>query len=131
VFVGPIESPSADNISVTPPTLRVTLAGVPDTLVVGQTIRYEITVTNDSGAPLSFDTCPDYDEGFTPDGLVSYQLNCASVRRLEAGASATFAMEFTVRPFPKAPTGQQKFIWRLHGFYAADAPSKLVAVSAS
>jgi hypothetical protein len=40
-------------------------------------------------------------------------------------------MEFTVRPFPKAPIGQQKFIWRLHGFYAADTPVKLVAVSAS
>jgi hypothetical protein len=131
VFVGPIEGPSADNISVVPPALRVTLAGVPDTLVAGQTLRYTVTLTNDSGVPVSFDTCPDYDEGFTPDGLVSYQLNCASVRRLEAGASATFAMEFTVRPWPKAPTGQQKFIWRLHGIYAADAPSKLVAVSAS
>jgi hypothetical protein len=132
VLVGPIEGPSADNISVTPPTLRVTLAGVPDTLVAGQTLRYTVMLTNDSGVPVSFDTCPDYDEGFTPDGLVSYQLNCASVRRLEVGASATFAMEFTVRPWPKAPTGQQKFLWRLHGFYAnAGAPGMVITVTAS
>jgi hypothetical protein len=49
----------------------------------------------------------------------------------ESGASATFAMEFTVRPSPKAPIGQQKFIWRLHGFYAGAQAGKVVTVSAS
>jgi len=132
LLIGAIQGPNAETIAVTPPALRVTLQGVPDTLVAGRTLRYTVTITNDSGAALSFDTCPDYDEGFTPDGLVSYQLNCAPVGRLEAGAGATFAMEFTVRPWPKAPTGPQKFLWRLHGFYAnASAPGRVITVTAS
>ncbi len=132
LLIGAIEGTNRESIAVTPPAVRVTLAGVPSTLVAGQTLRYTVTITNDSGAALSFDTCPDYDEGFTPDGLVSYQLNCAPVGRLEAGASATFAMEFTVRPSPKTPTGPQKFLWRLHGFYAnASAPGRVITVTAS
>jgi hypothetical protein len=132
LLIGAIEGTNPESIAVTPPALRVTLAGVPSTLVAGQTLRYIVTITNDSGTALSFDTCPDYDEGFTPDGLVSYQLNCAPVGRLEAGASATFAMEFTVRPSPKTATGPQKFVWRLHGFYAnASAPGRVITVTAS
>jgi hypothetical protein len=104
--------------------------GVPDTLVAGQTLRYQVTITNASSVPIAFDTCPAYDEGFTPDGMVSYLLNCGPVGRLEAGASATFAMEFTVRPFPKAPIGQQKFLWRLHGAYAGASAGRLVTVTA-
>jgi hypothetical protein len=115
----------------TPPALRVTLAGVPDTLVAGQTLHYQVTITNASSAPIAFDTCPAYDEGFTPDALVSYVLNCAPVGRLDAGASATFAMEFTVRPYPKAPTGQQKFLWRLHGFFTDASATRLLNVSGS
>jgi hypothetical protein len=131
LFAGPIQGPNAGSIAVTPPAVRVTLAGVPDTLVAGQTLRYTVTITNDSTAPISFDTCPAYDEGFTPDVMVSYLLNCGPVGRLEAGASATFAMEFTIRPSPKAPTGQQKFMWRLHGAYAGGSAGKVVTVSAS
>jgi hypothetical protein len=131
VLVGPIEGPTADNIVVTPPSLRVTLAGVPDTLVAGQTLHYQVTITNASSAPIAFDTCPAYDEGFTPDALVSYVLNCGPVGRLDVGASATFAMEFTVRPYPKAPTGQQKFLWRLHGFFTDASATRLLDVSGS
>jgi hypothetical protein len=131
VFVGPIEGPSAESISVTPLALRVTLAGVPDSFVAGTTIHYQVTITNDSAGPLTFDTCPDYEEGFTPDRLVSYQLNCATVRRLEAGASVTFAMEFTSLPSPKTAAGPQKFLWRLHGFYSGAEARKVITVTAS
>jgi hypothetical protein len=131
LLVGPIQGPSAESISVAPLALRVTLAGVPESFVAGTTIRYQVTITNDSAGPLSFDTCPDYDEGFTPDRLVSYQLNCATVRRLEAGASATFAMEFTSLPSPKTAAGLQKFLWRLHGFYSGAEARMVVTVTAS
>jgi hypothetical protein len=131
LLVGPIQSTADDSVSLTPPALRVTLAGVPDTLVAGQTLHYQVTITNASSAPIAFDTCPAYDEGFTPDALVSYVLNCAPVGRLDAGASATFAMEFTVRPYPKAPTGQQKFLWRLHGFFTDASATRLLNVSGS
>jgi hypothetical protein len=129
VLVGPIQGPSAESIAVTPPALRVTLAGVPETIVAGQTIRYEVTITNESKSAISFDTCPAYDEGFTSDAMASYLLNCGPLGRLEAGASATFAMEFSVRPWPKAPTGLQKFLWRLHGAYAGASASKPVTVT--
>jgi hypothetical protein len=131
LLIGAIQGPNLESIAVTPPAVRVTLAGVPDNLVAGQTLRYEVTITNDSAAAISFDTCPAYDEGFTPDGMVSYLLNCTPVGRLEAGASTTFAMEFTIRPWPKAPTGQQKFMWRLHADYGSASAGKVVTVSAS
>lgn len=127
--IGPIPAPATP--APTPPALRVTLTGVPDTLVAGQTLRFTVTITNDSGAPLWSETCPDYDEGFVPGGLEGYALNCAPLGRLDTGASATFAMEFTVRPWPKAPIGPQKFMWRLHGTYAGGSTSKAVTVSAS
>ena len=115
----------------TPPALRVTLSGVPDVLVAGQTLRYQVTITNESGASLSFETCPAFEEGFTPDLMDSYLLNCGPVGRLDAGASTTFAMEFTVRPSPKAPIGPQKFMWRLYGDYAGASTGKVVTVTAS
>lgn len=127
--IGPIPAPATP--AAPPPALRVTLAGVPDTLVAGQTLRYTVTITNESGAPLWSETCPDYEQGFTPGGLDSYALNCAPLGRLEAGASATFAMEFTLRPSPKGPTGPQHFMWRLHGTYTGGSASKAVTVSAS
>jgi hypothetical protein len=125
--IGPIAAPASPPAKL--PALRVTLSDVPDSLAAGATIRYEVTITNDSAAPISFETCPDYDEGFT-DRLSSYKLNCAPVGTLEAGASATFAMEFTVPPGPKAPRGQQKFMWRLHGAYAGASAAKAVTVTA-
>jgi hypothetical protein len=131
LLIGAVQGPNPESIAVIPPVVRVTLAGVPDKIVAGTTLHYEVTITNDSGATISFDTCPAYDEGFTPDVMVSYLLNCGPVGRLEAGASATFAMEFTIRPSPKAPTGQQKFMWRLHGAYAGGSAGKVVTVSAS
>jgi hypothetical protein len=130
LLVGAIQGPSAENIALTPPALRVTLAGVPDTILAGQTIRYEITITNESKSAISFDTCPVYDEGFTPDEMVSYELNCLPVRRLEAGSSATFAMEFAVPPVSKTPAGPEKFLWRLHGYDGLATAGKVVMVTA-
>jgi hypothetical protein len=130
LLIGPIQGPTAESIAVTPPALRVTLAGVPDSLVAGKTLRYEVTITNDSGTPVSFDACPAYDEGFTPDRMVSYELNCAPVRRLAAGASATFAMELAVPSWPKTPIGPEKFLWRLHGFDGSPSAGKVVTVTA-
>lgn len=130
LLISPIQGPSGNPSAVTPPALRVTLKNLPDTVNAGQTLRYTVTVTNDSRAPIAFDTCPDYEEGFAPDRLVSYQLNCASVRRLDAGRSVTFAMEFTVPGLPKTSPVQQTFLWRLHGFFAGASASKEVTLTA-
>jgi hypothetical protein len=130
LLVSAIQGAHARATAGTPPALRVTLAGVPDKLGAGQTLRYTVTIGNESGAPISFDTCPTYDEGFAPDGMVSYLLNCGPLGRLATGASATFAMEFTVRPGPKAPTGPQRFLWRLHGAYSGAVAEKAVTLIA-
>ena len=131
LLIGAIQGTNPQSTAVTPPLVRVALAGVPDRIVAGTTLRYEVTITNESRSTISFDTCPAYDEGFTPDAMVTYLLNCGPVGRLEVGASATFAMEFTGRPWPKAPTGQQKFMWRLHADYGNISAGKVVTVSAS
>ena len=130
LLVSAIQGPHAKRTAATPPALRIALAGVPDKLLAGQTLRYTVTITNESAAPISFDSCPTYDEGFAPDGMVSFLLNCGPVGRLAAGASATFAMEFTIRPSPKAPTGPQRFLWRMHGAYAGATAEKAVTVAA-
>lgn len=125
-----IQGPNGNRGAVTPPSLRVAIGGLPDTLAAGATLRYTVTLTNDSRAPIAFEPCPDYEEGFAPDRLVSYQLNCAPLQRLDAGRSATFAMEFTVLPSSMTPVGQQTFLWRLHGFFAGASASKVVTVTA-
>jgi hypothetical protein len=128
LLVGSIVAPTADYSIVQSPQLRVSL-DLPDTLVAGKTVRYKVTITNILGAAISFDTCPAYDEGFTPEWMVSYELNCTLVRTLEAGASATFAMEFAVPPSPKTPTGPEKFLWRLHGFDPLATAGRVVIVT--
>jgi hypothetical protein len=129
LLVGAIVAPAADAAVFQAPALRVSL-DLQETMVAGKTIRYHVTIANESGAPITFDTCPAYDEGFTPDGMVSYELNCAPVRRLEAGSSATFAMEFAVPPASKTPAGPEKFLWRLHGFDGFTSAGKVVMVTA-
>src|SRR5260370_5339445 len=75
--VGPIQGPSPDSIAVTLPALRVTLEGIPKTIVAGQTLRYTVTSTHHSGAPISFATRPGYAQGLTTGPIVSFPLNCA------------------------------------------------------
>lgn len=128
LLVGSIVAATADSGVFQAQELRVSF-DVPDTLVAGKTVRYHVTIANISGALVRFDTCPAYDEGFTPAGMVSYELNCAPIRMLEAGASATFAMEFALPPSPKTPTGPEKFLWRLHGFHGFASAVKVVTVT--
>src|SRR4029077_6875076 len=75
LLVGPIQPPAADQVVTQAPQWQVAMHA-PDLFVAGKTVDYTVTLTNISGAPIIFDTCPTYDEGFTPDGLVAYQLNC-------------------------------------------------------
>jgi Protein of unknown function (DUF4232) len=126
LIVGPIQS-APDQIPAAGPKLGISLEA-PSSFHAGELVKYQVTVTNVSGAPISFDTCPNYEEGFTPDRMASYELNCRLVGWLEAGASLTFAMEFAV---PRdMPTGEEKFLWRLNGFDTMAFANKVVTVTA-
>ena len=127
LLVGPIEPPSADQVvSQAVPQWQVSMQ-VPDHIVAGKTVSFTVTLTNVSGAPIVFDTCPTYDEGFTPDGLVGYQLNCGPVGTVQPGASVTFAMRFNVPSTTQ--TGPEKFRWALRGTDTLASAVKLVTVS--
>jgi hypothetical protein len=121
LLLGPIQAPSAEQFPVQAPQWQATMQ-LPDQIIAGKTVDFTVTLTNISGAPFVFDTCPAYDEGFTPDAVVAYQLNCGPVGAIQAGASVTFAMRFTVPP--GTPAGPQKFRWALRG---VDAPAGTLA----
>jgi len=127
LLVGPIQPPAADQVVTESPQWQVTMVA-PDQLVVGKTVAYAVTLSNVSETSIVFDTCPTYDEGFTPDALVAYQLNCGPVGTVKPGASVTFAMRFTVPPNTSA--GPQKFLWRLRGSDTSASAGKLVNVTA-
>jgi len=127
LLVGPIQPPAADQVVTQAPQWRAGMHA-PDQFVAGKTVDYTVTLTNISGAPIIFDTCPTYDEGFTPDGLVAYQLNCGPVGTLQPGTSVTFAMRFTVPS--KMPAGPEKFGWALRGADPLASAGKVVTVTA-
>ncbi|HEX3629449.1 MAG TPA: DUF4232 domain-containing protein, partial [Candidatus Dormibacteraeota bacterium] len=126
LLVGPIQPPAADQVVTQAPQWQVTMQ-VAQQFVVGKVVDFTVTLTNVSGAPIVFDTCPTYDEGFATDMLVAYQLNCGSVGAVQPGASVTFAMQFTV-PL-KTPVGPEKFRWSLRGSDALASAGALVTVT--
>lgn len=127
LLVGPIQPPAADQFPTTQaPQWKVGMdAQAP--FVAGKTVSFTVTLTNVSGKLIVFDTCPTYDEGFTPDALVAYQLNCGPVGPVEAGASVTFAMRFTIPATTAA--GPEKFRWALRGADPLASTVKLVSVA--
>ena len=127
LLVGPIQPPSAsDQVISSGPQWEVGLR-VPDQFAAGKTLAFTITLTNVSGAPIAFDTCPIYEEGFTPDALVTYQLNCGPVGTLSPGDPVTFVMRFTVPA--STPAGPQKFLWQLGGTDTFAGAGKVVNVT--
>jgi hypothetical protein len=128
LLVGPIQAPRADQV-VTPIRQWQVVMDAPAPFVRGKTVAFTVTLTNISGVPVVFDTCPTYEEGFTPDQMVAYQLNCAPVGTVQPGASVTFAMRFMV-PLT-TPAGPQKFRWALRGTDLSASTGRLVTVSGS
>ncbi|HYS01041.1 MAG TPA: DUF4232 domain-containing protein [Candidatus Eisenbacteria bacterium] len=71
---------------------------VPRSVVIGQTLKYEVALTNVSGRDVRFTTCPSYLESI--DGATRlrarYLLNCKPVGVFKSGEAVTFAMEFPI-----------------------------------
>jgi hypothetical protein len=71
---------------------------VPRSVVIGQTLKYEVALTNVSGRDVRFTTCPSYLESIDGTALLRarYALNCKPVGVFKSGETVTFAMEFPI-----------------------------------
>jgi len=84
----------------------------------GQVLHYSVVLSNPGPRAVSFSRCPGYTESLVLNNgskiqthTWSYELNCQTVRRLEAGKTVRFAMKMTV---PKVSrTEGAKVIWEL------------------
>jgi hypothetical protein len=104
----------------------------PSSVVVGQPLRYEVTLSNVSGAPFHFDRCPPYREAMDTvprkQVLGMYQLNCVPVGTLASAGTVTFAMVLEIPA--DAPTGLQELSWRYGTFLTDDSAMTAVTISA-
>ncbi len=103
----------------------------PSSVIAGQPLRYEVTLTNVSGAPFHFDRCPAYREAMdtVPRKMVVgiYQLNCVPVGTIAASGTVTFAMELEI-PID-APIGLQVLSWRYGDFLTDGGATKAITIS--
>jgi hypothetical protein len=108
-FVGPgcsdglSVSPFADALPATPePTPSPDFAAayvMPPSVAIGQTLKYQVRLTNVSGRDIAFTSCPGYSEGIkgpTAYLRARYRLNCNPVGLFRSGDTVTFAMELPI-----------------------------------
>jgi hypothetical protein len=110
--------------------LSITLR-LPDHVRAGQTLRYEVSLTNSSRAPLKFHDCPSYTEDASRPGhknLANYQLNCSSVRWLAPDESATFAMVLDIPA--DTPPGPGRLRWEMRSTYGNGEGNGTLTVTA-
>jgi hypothetical protein len=97
-----------------PADLAVTI-DAPGRAVLGQPLRYRVTIANAGGASLPLRPCPNYDQRLAVEGaspvLQAYRLNCHQVAAIGPGERVTFLMEFSV-PTTLRP-GRAVLIWNL------------------
>jgi hypothetical protein len=81
-----------------PPDFEVTFV-MPTSVAIGQTLKYQVRLTNVSGRDIAFTSCPGYSEGIkgpTAYLRARYILNCNPVGLFKAGETVTFAMELPI-----------------------------------
>ncbi|HYP22012.1 MAG TPA: hypothetical protein VEV43_00395 [Actinomycetota bacterium] len=96
--------------------LRSDIVEVPDELVLGETLRYVVELTNESGTPVFLDPCPVYYQAWGESGFsvsrLSY-LNCDDAPpEIAPGASLRFAMELPIED-PEAVHVDGSIVWYL------------------
>jgi hypothetical protein len=132
VYVGPFQPTPSTVPSPAPPAQLAVAIHAPATVVAGQRLLYQVTLTNVSGAPFHFDACPPYREAMdmVPGKKVlgMYQLNCEPVGTLASSGSVTFAMELEIPT--DAPTGLQELSWRYGTFLTDGSAITVVTISA-
>jgi hypothetical protein len=81
-----------------PPDFDVAFV-MPASVHIGQTLKYQVRLTNISGRDIAFTSCPGYSEGIkgpTAYLRARYLLNCNPVGLFKAGETVTFAMELPI-----------------------------------
>jgi hypothetical protein len=95
---------------------------LPDHVRAGQSLHYEVVLTNSSGAPFQFPhgECPSYTEDASREGhknLANHQLNCGGVGWLGPNESVTFAMELDIPA--DTPPGPGRLRWVMGSSYGS------------
>lgn len=70
---------------------------LPASVAIGQTLKYQVRLTNVAGHDIAFTDCPGYVEstkGGTANFWVHYVLNCRPIGLFKSGETVTLAMEF-------------------------------------
>jgi hypothetical protein len=130
--VGPFQAASPSEPGQPPPVQLAVGLHAPSSVVVGQPLRYEVTLSNVSGAPFHFDRCPPYREAMDTvprkQVLGMYLLNCVPVGTLASAGTVTFAMVLEIPA--DAPTGLQELSWRYGTFLTDGSAMTAVTISA-
>jgi hypothetical protein len=95
-----------------PPLILSARIDAPATVNNDATLRYTVTLTNETAATYTFGTCPIYDEQFVKNAR-RYYLNCDSVAPLPPGASVTFEMRLDLDPRLTPAREQWDLRWAL------------------
>lgn len=130
--VGPVQAVNPNEPGQPPPAQLAVALHAPSSVVAGQPLHYEVTLTNVSGAPFHFDRCPAYREAMdtVPRKMVVgiYQLNCVPVGTVGSSGTVTFAMVLEIPT--DAPTGLQELSWRYGDFLADGGATMAITISA-
>ena len=80
-----------------PPDFTVKFV-LPQSIAIGQTLKYEVRLTNIAGRDIAFTTCPGYTEYLKGAGLLRarYLLNCKPLGLFKSGETVKFAMELRI-----------------------------------
>ncbi len=129
--VGPFVPTEPPPIWVEKSLLSITVK-LPDHVRAGQTLHYQLVLTNASGAPFHFHgECPGYTEDASRTGhknVANHGLNCSGVGWLGPDESLTFAMEFDIPA--DMPPGPDFLTWSMHYAYGGGQASGSFTVTA-
>ncbi len=105
---------------------------VPGRVRAGQSLYYQVVLTNASEAPFRFHDCPSYTEDASRPGLknlANYQLNCASVGWLGPNESVTFDMVIDIPA--DTPTGTGSLRWEMRSAFGSGVGNATLTVTAA
>jgi hypothetical protein len=106
---------------------------LPDHVRAGQSLHYQVVLTNASGAPFHFrGECPSYTEDASRTGrknLANYQLNCSAIGWLGPNDSVTFAMVLDIPA--DTPPGAGSLRWEMRSAYGSGEGIGTVTVTAT
>jgi hypothetical protein len=107
-------APTPTSPGARPADLAVSIAA-PRRAVLGQPLRYTVTITNAGGASLPLRPCPNYDQRLAVEGarpvLQPWRLNCQPVAAIGPGERVSFAMQLDVPA--DLPPGRAVLLWNL------------------